>query len=126
MPRSAEESVEDKVRRRIRELRRSRGLTQEGLGERSGMSPDAVSRIEAGTRVPTLGTLARLAVGLGVQLHDLVDVTAPNPARSPRLVERIATLVEGETEHVQRAALAIVQALTKSLRTPTRRARAKR
>lgn len=42
------------------------GLTQKQLAERMGTSQAAVARLEGGTRVPSVTTLAHLAVILGV------------------------------------------------------------
>src|SRR5690606_13234075 len=50
-------SLSDRVQRHIRELRKERGLTQEQVCELAGVSVDAVTRIESGTRTPTLPTL---------------------------------------------------------------------
>jgi transcriptional regulator with XRE-family HTH domain len=51
---------------RIRALREQRKWTQEKLAERAGLTPAAITRIERGVRVPTLGTLAKVAHGFGV------------------------------------------------------------
>lgn len=42
------------------------GLTQKQLAERMGTSQAAIARLEGGTRMPTVDTLYRLAVILGV------------------------------------------------------------
>lgn len=55
----------------LRQLRRSRGLTQEGLAEKSDLSVDAVRRIEWGTISPSLDTLSKLARGLDISLRTL-------------------------------------------------------
>lgn len=44
----------------------SAGLTQKQLAERMGTSQAAVARLESGTRLPSVDTLYRLAVILGV------------------------------------------------------------
>ena len=54
--------------RYVRDLRQARGLTQEQLAERSGLSTDAVRRIEHGRFSPTLTTLSKLAHGLRLSL----------------------------------------------------------
>ncbi|MBS1149357.1 MAG: DNA-binding protein [Myxococcaceae bacterium] len=68
-------SVSTTLRRRfgenIRQLRLSRGLTQEGLAEKSDLSVDAVRRIEWGTISPSLDTLSKLANGLDISLRTL-------------------------------------------------------
>lgn len=42
------------------------GLTQRQLAERMGTSQAAIARLESGTRLPSVDTLYRLAVILGV------------------------------------------------------------
>ena len=57
----------------IRDLRKSRSLTQEVLAERSTLSVDAVRRIERGAFSPSLDTVRKLASGLEVDLHTLFE-----------------------------------------------------
>ncbi len=56
---------------RLRGLRAGRGLTLEGLAERSGVSRSMISLIERGESSPTANVLDRLAAGLGVTLASL-------------------------------------------------------
>lgn len=65
---------------RIRFLRLERGWSQERLAEESGLSRDAISRIERGDRQPSLETLQRIADALEVSLSSLVDPGKPSPA----------------------------------------------
>jgi len=55
----------------IRMLRRSRGLTQEELAERSELSVDAIRRIERDAFSPSLETLRKLCKGLDISLRTL-------------------------------------------------------
>jgi transcriptional regulator with XRE-family HTH domain len=57
----------------VRRHRRSRGLSQEALGFACGLHPTEVSRLERAVREPRLGTIVRLARGLGVRPADLLD-----------------------------------------------------
>ncbi len=59
---------------RVRELRRRRGLTLEGLAELSGVSRAMISKLERGEKNPTLVVAAKLAEGLGVTLSRLAGV----------------------------------------------------
>lgn len=64
---------------RLRQLRRDRGLTQEQLAERAGLSTDLIKRLEQGRRESArLASLHALARALDVPLSRLVD-------RRPRL-----------------------------------------
>ena len=57
----------------VRSLRRARGLTQEVLAERSGLSADTVRRLEHGSFSPSLVTLNKLCVGLDLRLSSLFE-----------------------------------------------------
>lgn len=51
------------------DARISENLTQKELSERTGITQADISRIENGTRNPSLAMLKRLAEGLGMQLR---------------------------------------------------------
>jgi transcriptional regulator with XRE-family HTH domain len=97
--------LDEGVRQKIRELRAERGFTQEQLCERAGISIDAVSRIEGGSRVPTLETIERLAKAFSVSPAVFLE-KAPMvvPPRPPQPLRRILSLLEGQPENVQRLA----------------------
>lgn len=56
----------------IRDLRQARQMTQEDLAAKSGITQQAISKIEMGGGNPTASTLARLAVALGVSASELL------------------------------------------------------
>jgi transcriptional regulator with XRE-family HTH domain len=58
------------------DARKSQNLTQKDLSERTGITQADISRIEKGTRNPSLEMLKRLAHGLGMQLK--VEFIKPN------------------------------------------------
>ena len=51
------------------DARKSQNLTQKELSERTGITQADISRIEKGTRNPSLEMIKRLAHGLGMQLR---------------------------------------------------------
>ena len=61
---------------RLREARQSAGLSLTQLSERTGMTRQAISRIESGeNRNPTISTIVRLAEALNKEcVIDLLDV----------------------------------------------------
>lgn len=67
---------------RLRALRTRRDITLADLGRQTGISVSTLSRLESGTRKPTLELLFPLARAYGVSLDDLVD--AP-PTGDPRV-----------------------------------------
>jgi len=59
--------------KQLAELRRSKGLSQEELAERSGLHAIAITYIETGKRVPRLDTVFKLAEGLGIEVSELFE-----------------------------------------------------
>ena len=57
---------------RLRDLRRRHGLTLAGLAEQTGINESTLSRLEGGTRKPTLEMLLPLAEVYAVPLDELV------------------------------------------------------
>jgi len=55
----------------IRELRISRGLSQERLADECGMDRTYVSGIERGERNPSLTNILKIAEALGVRVSEL-------------------------------------------------------
>jgi transcriptional regulator with XRE-family HTH domain len=73
-PGVVEEVASGRLGRRVRALRRERGLTLEGLARSSGVSRAMISKLERGEKNPTLVVAAKVAEGLGVSLSQVVGV----------------------------------------------------
>lgn len=58
---------------RLAQIRKDRGLTQDGLAAVSGVARITIARAESGRVMPSLQTLTRLCDALGVKLDDLID-----------------------------------------------------
>jgi XRE family transcriptional regulator, regulator of sulfur utilization len=54
-------------------LRHDRGLAQEALAFKAGLSTSTISRIERGLHVPDIATLRKLAKALNVPLSIMLD-----------------------------------------------------
>ena len=63
---------EERFASNLRRHRKAAKLTQEQLSARAGLHPTEVSRLERAVRDPRLGTIVRLAKGLGVSAEQLV------------------------------------------------------
>lgn len=101
------------VRERLRKLRTARGLTQDALCERAGISRDAVTRIEGGSRVPTIDTLERLGKALGVSVSELVHTAPLRAPKQPLAIRRVIALLEEQPAEVQAAVEEVVRAIVK-------------
>jgi transcriptional regulator with XRE-family HTH domain len=77
-----EESVDERVRRRLRELRTERGLTLQQVAERAHLDVSTLSRLETGHRRLALDHLPALAAALGVSADELLG---PAPTPDPRV-----------------------------------------
>ena len=64
---------QEKVGKFIGSLRRERGMTQEELGERLGVTNKTVSRWETGKYMPDVDKLLELAGLLGVSVNELLS-----------------------------------------------------
>ena len=56
--------------KRVAEVRKSRGITQQALAENIGMSVVAIAYIETGKRWARLGTLCKIAKSLKVDVQE--------------------------------------------------------
>jgi transcriptional regulator with XRE-family HTH domain len=79
---TSHESVETRVRMRLRELRLERGMTLQQVAERASIDVSTLSRLEAGKRRLALDHLAGLAAALGVTADELL---LSAPAEDPRV-----------------------------------------
>ncbi len=88
----------------VRGLRRARGMTQEVLARRSGLSADTVRRVEHGSFSASIDTLRKLCSGLGVSpatifesfelgrndpRRELIDLLSSRSAKELRLITRL-------------------------------------
>ena len=60
------------VGQRIRELRQKRGMLQEELARKAGLSPSALSNFEQGRRRTSLDWLKKISKSLDVSVSDLI------------------------------------------------------
>jgi transcriptional regulator with XRE-family HTH domain len=85
---------------RLAETRKTRGLTQEALGESVGLTKLQIYRYEKGTSQPTLDVLKKIAVTLHVSLDNLVfDDTERDPSEELKLRFE---LIQGMSEEDQK------------------------
>jgi XRE family transcriptional regulator, regulator of sulfur utilization len=67
-------SINEVVGTQVRHLRKTQGMTQEELAEKSGLSVDYIGKIERGTTSPTVESMEQVARGLGVRIANLFDL----------------------------------------------------
>ncbi len=66
-------STIENIKKNIKKYRLDCGLTQEKLGELCNISPDYISEIERGRKIPSLKRLIIIADVLNVSIGELAD-----------------------------------------------------
>jgi transcriptional regulator with XRE-family HTH domain len=104
-------TVYQQVGRRVREIRKRRGLTQSTLGERAGITPDYLGRIERGRGAVTLETLSRIAAALSTPLRQLLDVEEIASASREEILKSIQSTLRKKGTEELRKIYAVLEAL---------------
>lgn len=68
-----QKTVQQRFGRRIIALRSERGITQEQLGERTGLSMRHVGALENGHREACLVSIEKLAVGFSLTISEMMQ-----------------------------------------------------
>ncbi len=84
---SPESAVDHAVGRRLRDLRRMRGLSLEAVAARANLSVGFISQVERGLSSPSLRVLATLADVFDVSIAALFDAT-PQESSPEQIVRR--------------------------------------
>ena len=89
---------------RLRTLRKQRALSQERLGERSGLSGKFIGEVERGEKSISIDSLYRVSVALEIPLRDLIDIGERGSVPSED-AEKIFALISGRrrAEDLRRA-----------------------
>lgn len=77
------------IGRRVAQHRKARGWTLAALAERVGLSTTQLSRIETGSRQPSVGTLIEISHAFGISLSQLVKEQYAEPYRLTRRSDRV-------------------------------------
>ena len=94
-------SLSEQIGPRIRNARKSRGLTLEALAREAGFTKSYLSKIENARKVPPIASLARICRSLDTKMADLLDESTPeNDARRRYSVVRAnerQTVIRGQS-----------------------------
>ncbi|MBI5098841.1 MAG: helix-turn-helix transcriptional regulator [Nitrospirae bacterium] len=99
------------IGRRIKELRRSKELSQEKLAELAETSPNYLSRMERGTENPTLDMLIKLSNALEVEMWEIFDFGHVTERKA--LKESLQAFLKTADEPTLRLALKIIRAVAR-------------
>jgi len=74
---SMEDEILKKFANKLKNLRESKGFSQEELAFKSRLDRTYISRIEREKRNPSLKSLYKIAIALNISLPELVDIETP-------------------------------------------------
>ena len=96
--------------KRVRELRKSQGLSQEKLGSRAGLHYTYIGAVERGERNLSLQSMEKIAKGLKVNITEFFP---PPQTLSPKgqLIEEIVNLLRHKDPKVLQLVLKVVKAI---------------
>ncbi len=100
-----------KLGARLKEIRKARGLTQEALAEKVDLTPQYLSRLEAGHQSPSIETVARLAEALDLELFEVFDFGHQGTVKEVR--ERLRKVLQESSEERLRLGLKLLHALSR-------------
>ena len=89
------DQIELDIGSRIKLLRRQKNMTLRDLSEASGLSINAISRIENGLTSPTVSSVHHLAMALGIPIAALFDESIATETVFVRAGERKAITMKG-------------------------------
>lgn len=95
---------------RIKEIRKTRGLSQEQLSGKIDIDPKHLSRIESGRSFPSLDTLEKLANALQVEVKDFFEF-AHKAKNTKELKEIISNLLKEADDERLKLAVKVLRAL---------------
>ncbi len=92
---------------KLREARRSRGMTQAELGRRANISESYIRRLESAGAAPGIDMVERLAVALGTTVAELLPAT-PLPDDVGVFQDQARKLFESVVRTTDRATLSLL------------------
>src|SRR4030066_711898 len=98
------------IGRRIQELRKRSGLSQEKVAEKADINPHYLSRIECGKENPTLDMLIKLSNALEVEMWEMFDFGHVAGRRD--LKDSLQRFIKTTDEATLRLALKLIRAVS--------------
>lgn len=94
--------ISQRVGARIRVLRQQRGISQEQLAFKAGITPSYLGQIERGEKSPTIDSIDKVATALHVTLEELFSFEYAQPDFvDQQIMENIAFQLRGRTKTEQ-------------------------
>lgn len=110
------ETISSMVGERIRTFRTEQKLSQEELAFASELHPAYIGKVERGDKCPTVETLYKIANGLKIPLHKLLDISSGTETRETDAYHRIQEALEGLAPEEMLQVAQIVEQITSLMR----------
>jgi transcriptional regulator with XRE-family HTH domain len=104
-----------KVGDRVREIRKSKGISQEELGDRSSLHYTYIGKVERGEKNITLESLVKITKALEISLEELFSIVDPNRNKS-NLNQQILGLFSSKSIKEQEQLLKMIEIVDNMLR----------
>lgn len=101
------------IGQRIYDFRTQKKLSQEALAFESEIHPAYLGRVERGEKCPTIETLYKIAKGLKIPLHELLDVSSEVKPTNTEAMHRIQTAMQSLSDEEAVEIAEIVEKLIK-------------
>lgn len=107
----------NKFGNKLKEIRKTRGLTQFELAELVGIDEKHLSRIETGKNLPTYPTLVKLLNALNLKIEDVgLDITKFEVKSNPLMIKALRILNSAESDRELKAYLTSLMVTQKVLK----------
>ena len=106
------ETISLKIGERIRSFRTEQKLSQEELAFLAEIHPAYIGKVERGEKCPTIETLRKIANGLKIPLHKLIDIDSTTDAEESDSFYRIKNAMKELSPEQMIAVAEIVEKIT--------------
>ncbi len=106
------ETISSIIGERIRKFRTEQKLSQEDLAFNSELHPAYIGKVERGEKCPTIETLYKIANGLKIPLHKLLDIDSGTVAEETDAFHRIRSAMYGLSAEEMLKVAQIVEQIT--------------
>ncbi len=84
---------------KVKEIRKTRKITQEKLSEIIGVDNGYISKLEVGQNFPSIGTLEKIANALNVELVDFFQFSSPKEKDLKSEINKIYDSLSKENQY---------------------------
>jgi CheY-like chemotaxis protein/transcriptional regulator with XRE-family HTH domain len=101
----------------LKQLRQTRGFSQEILSEKAGLHKNYISELERGIKSPTLSTIVKIAKAFNISVSDIIVMIEQQSDSSPLIKSSLDSQTISTIEHKINNPLAIIKGYNELLTT---------